>query len=446
MSRLFVRIWLTFWVVLGATFVAALAFSYAVAVGRAQDIDRLSPRAMGQAGAQALATGGEEGLRLWLLGEHNRYPELKAYVVDPTGRELSGRRPEEVAAALRTSLPGARFPAEADEAVAGRTYRFVFQRTRSLAFDLWDVLLQPWALLVLVVAISGAASALLSRHLTRPIQRLQAGARAMAAGDLQDPIGSDLTARRDELGILARDFDHMAGRLRELIAARDALLRDVSHELRAPLARLRAASELVRLKAGGPDGPLFARIEDEVERLDELIGQILRFSRLQAPLPLTISQVDLVALMEGAVEDARLEASVAGKQVLFEMAGPAVAAADPRLLRSAVENILRNAVRFTPTGGAVVATLEARAGAARIQVADGGPGVPSEELAHIFEPFHGEGTGAGLGLAITERVARLHGGSVSAANRAGGGLAVTLSLPTGDGACGYLPPRQRGRR
>jgi two-component system sensor histidine kinase CpxA len=430
LSRLFVRIWLTFWAGLAATFLAALAFSYAVAVGRAHDIDRLSPRAMAQAGARALTTGGEEGLRLWMLGEHNRYPELTTYVVDPTGRELTGRRPEDVVAALGTARAGSPFPVAVDERAGGQTYRFVFQRTRSLAFDLWDVLLQPWALLSLAVAISGLASALLSRHLTGPIQRLQGGARAMAAGDLASPIGADLTARRDELGTLARDFDHMAGRMRELIAARDAVLRDVSHELRAPLARLRAVSELMRLRAKGADDPMFDRIEGEVERLDELIGQILRFSRLQTAPPLDLQEVDLVGLLEAAVEDARLEALVGDREVRFDPPGRIVATVDGRLLRNAVENILRNAVRFTPAGGAVVACLEAQGGMARIGVSDSGPGVSPQMLPHIFEPFRGEGSGAGLGLAITERVARLHGGSVSAVNRTGGGLEVTLRLPT----------------
>jgi two-component system, OmpR family, sensor kinase len=428
-NRLFVRIWLTFWAVLAATFLATLAFSYAVAVGRARDIDRLSPRAMAQVGSQVLARGGDEALRRWLLGQHNLYPELKVYVVDPTGRELTGRRPAEVAGALAAARPGAPFPAEVDEAVAGQTYRFVFQRTRSLAFDLWDVLLQPVALLALAVVISGAAAALLARHLTRPIHRLQDGVRALAGGDLESRFGADLCARGDELGTLARDVDHMAARLRELIAARDALLRDVSHELRAPLARLRAAAELARLRGRGGDGPLFGRIEQEVERLDELIGQILRYSRLQAPLPLDLREIDLTALVEEVIEDARLEASVAGKRVVFEAVAPILLAADRPLLRSAIENILRNAIRFSPADGAVTATLATELSTVRFEVLDEGPGVAPEELSRIFDPFRGDGSSAGLGLAITERVAAMHGGVLAAANRPAGGFAVTLCLP-----------------
>jgi two-component system OmpR family sensor kinase len=429
-SPLFVRIWLTFWAVLAATFVAALAFNYALAVGRARDLERLSPPVLAEAGARALAAKGDDGLRRWLLEEHNRYPELHVLVVDPTGRELTGRTAAEVQAALTGPLGRSPFPAQVQANVAGRPYRFIFQRTRSLAFDLWDILLQPAVLAGLVVAFSGLGSAWLARGLTGPIRRLQTGVRALAAGDLESRTDARVAARADELGVLARDVDHMAGRLRELIAAREAILRDVSHELRAPLARLRATADLARHRDPAVRDDTFVRIDKEVSRLDALIGQILRFSRLEAGPDLAMTLIDLTDLVADVVEDARVEGGESGRAIAFEPTVAIRAMADKDLLRSAIENILRNALRFSPPKEAVSVRLEPEAGWAVLQVCDRGPGVAPADLPRIFDAFHGEGSGAGLGLAITRRIATLHDGDVSAMNRVGGGLTVCLRLPT----------------
>jgi two-component system, OmpR family, sensor kinase len=427
MSRLFVRIWLTFWAVLAATFVAALAIDYGLALQRARDIDRLSPQALAMSGAEAFRTGEFNGRR-WILAEHSRLPELQIMVVAPDGREITGRSPAEVAGALSSRSGASPFPAAVVERVNGQPYRFVFRRSRSLVFDLWDVLLQPWVLAGLVLVISGAGSAFLARSFTGPIRHLQARVRMIASGSLDSRMGVALTGRGDELGVLAGDIDQMADRLQALIAARDALLRDVSHELRAPLARLRAAAEL-DLQRGGREAA-FAIIDREIDRLDALIGQILRFSRLEAEPGLALEPVDLVALIEGLAEDARLEGGGADKRVTVRGGDPALLMADPRLMRSAVENVLRNAVRFSPKGGDIEIGIAVHSRHVRLQVLDGGPGVSPQDLPHIFEPFRGEGSGAGLGLAIARRIIGLHGGSISAENRpAAAGLVVTIILP-----------------
>lgn len=428
MSRLFVRIWLTFWTVLAATFLAALAIDYGLAVQRARDIDRLSPQALAAAGAQALRSGELEGHR-WIFKEHNRLPELQIMIVAPDGRELTGRSAAEVANALTPRSGGSPFPAAVEKTVNGRSYRFVFRRARSLAFDLWDVLLQPWVLGVLILVISGAGSALLARSFTGPIRRLQARVRTVAAGALESRMGAALTGRRDELGVLACDIDQMADRLQALILARDAMLRDVSHELRAPLSRLRAIADLDR--RGGNESLTLARIDREIDRLDSLIGQILRFSRLQSEAEVRRETVDLSALVEEVAADAQLEGEGGGKQVVVRINDAAMIMADANAIRSAIENVLRNAVRFSPAGGAIEVTLSAGGGQARLQVLDRGPGVRPDELAQIFEPFHGEGSGAGLGLAICRRIIDLHGGQIVAENRPGGGLEVRIILPSG---------------
>jgi len=428
-NRLFVRIWLSFWAVLAATFLAALAVDYGLALQRAREIDRLSPAVLAAQGAQTISAGGEATARHWVLMKHNLPPELEEFVVTPDGRELTGRSLAEVDRALAQPHGHSPFPAEVTEMVKGRPYRFVFQRVRSLDFDLWDVLLQPWVLAGFVLALSGAGAALLAGSLTGPIHRLQNRVRAIAEGQFESAGDPRLTARGDELGALARDLDHMAERLQALIAGREAMLRDVSHELRAPLARLRAVADLARKRG---ESPPLARIDREIDRIDALIGQILRFARLQAETDLAAEPIDLAALVEEAAADARLEGAPAGKQLRLRTGGPVPMTADPRLVRSAVENVLRNAVRFSPKGGKVEVALAAEGGQARLQVMDCGPGVRPADLPHIFEPFRGEGSGAGLGLAITRRVVTLHGGSVEAANRPGGGLIVTLVLPCAD--------------
>lgn len=426
-SGLFLRIWLSFWGVLAITFGSALAIDYALAVQRAHNIDRLSPAALAASGAQALA-GGEAAGRAWLLGEHNRAPELGILVVAPDGRELTGRAPGDIARALAEPRQASPFPAERDEIVSGRPWRFVFHRLHRLDFDAWDVLLQPWVLAGLVLALSGLGSAWLTRSITDPIRTLQRRVRNIAAGEFDPPMAPRSIGRRDEFEALARDIDDMAWRLGALIAAREAMLRDVSHELRGPLARLRATLDLARRR--GAAEASFARMDKEVDRLDTLIGQILRFSRLEAESAPARQRVDLADLASVSVEDARLEGEASGRTVAFAPDGPCPIEADPELVRSALENVLRNAVRFSPPGAAIEVTLERAEGLARLTVADRGPGVEPDLLAHVFEPFHGEGSGAGLGLAITRRIMTLHGGWVAAANREGGGLRVTLGFPS----------------
>lgn len=433
MRSLFVRIWLSFWIVLAATFAAALAISFAIAVKR-QEIDTLSPPALAAQGGQALARGGEDSLRQWLLRTHNEHPEMDVMILDPHGREIRGRAPQEVARALAAPRGAGPFPAVVDAPGPRGAYRFIFRRQRSLNFDLWDILLQPAALLGLVIVISGLGSAWLARYLADPVLRLRGGVRALAAGDLDARVGKAMGRRRDELGALARDFDAMAAELRALIASKEELLREVSHELRTPLARLRVISDLGRRHAVSPEAVGdFDLIDREIGRLDGLIGQILGFSRLEGRANRAFDPIDLAELLETAVEDARFEAEAQGKQVALELVGRPAVTGDPAQLSSAVENLLRNAIRFAPAGTAVQVVAGRRADGVHIEVRDDGPGVAPPDLPRIFQPFvRGEGSpGLGLGLAIARRIATLHGGTITAGNRPEGGFAVRLVLPAG---------------
>jgi len=288
-------------------------------------------------------------------------------------------------------------------------------------------------------------AALLARHFSRPIRSLSQAFEAAAGGDLSVRVGAAMGARSDELADLGRGFDRMTARLEALLDGQRRLLHDVSHELRSPLARLQAAIGLARQQPARQDAAL-ARIETESGRMDHLVGELLTLARLEAGMtPPRMEAVDVSELLGAIVEDARFEAGIAGATTEEEGAPARVALhldaseglmvnGDAELLHRAIENVVRNALKFTAPGSCVEVLARAAEGAVEIVVEDHGPGVPENDLARIFEPFYrSEGarnaTGHGLGLAIATYVATAHGGSIAARNRAEGGLAVTLCLP-----------------
>jgi two-component system sensor histidine kinase CpxA len=315
----------------------------------------------------------------------------------------------------------------------------------ALAFAAWVLTLRlgpearptgwhiAWGTALLV---SAGICYLLTRYLTGPVLRLRAAARRLAEGDLS-ARADDQRPRRDEIGELVRDFNFMAGRVEALVTSQRQLISDISHELRSPLARVNATLGLARQRIG--QNELFDRMERDTGRLNEMIGRILTVARLDMTTTSPeMRRTDLNALVSDIVSDAQWEASERKCRVDLVSDGDCHVDANPDLLRSAVENIVRNAVRYTTPGTAVEVQVQCRsvdAGAAVIRVSDRGPGVPAAELPNIFRPFYRvadardrKSGGVGLGLAIAERVARVHGGSVHAENRAGGGLDVVLTI------------------
>lgn len=291
--------------------------------------------------------------------------------------------------------------------------------------------------LALIVVLVGVLSWWLSRWLTSPMRALRHAARQLAGGDLEVRVDPRVTRRHDELGELARDFDAMAARLGRLVGAQRQLLRDVSHELRSPLARQMVALELARQRAGEDARDPLDRVEREAGRLEELIGRLLTLSRLEAGEGVgEPERFDLAEVVRGVAADADFEARAGGRAVTCQAPPSLELRGTAELVRSAVENVVRNAVRFTAEGSSVEVGVGTAAGSAVVTVADRGPGVPEEALERIFEPFarveaareRGAG-GAGLGLAIADRAVRLHGGTVAARNRDGGGLEIELRLP-----------------
>jgi two-component system OmpR family sensor kinase len=290
-----------------------------------------------------------------------------------------------------------------------------------------------WLLVLIGAGASLAASALLAWYLSRPIRSLRWAFRSAAQGRLDTRVRPLMKGRRDEIADLGDDFDQMAQQLQKLVGAQRRLLHDVSHELRSPLARLQAAIGLVRQSPERLEASL-ERIEREVARLDELVGELLTLARLETGAAGSAAQtVDFADLVADIAEDARFEAEAAKRRLSLRAETPVAVRGSAELLHRAVENVVRNAVKYTAEGSSVEVELSARGGRALLVVADRGPGIAPEELERVFEPFYRAASdtakGFGLGLAIAQRAVASHGGVIRAQNREGGGLRLEIELP-----------------
>jgi two-component system, OmpR family, sensor histidine kinase CpxA len=291
-----------------------------------------------------------------------------------------------------------------------------------------------WSVALLV---SGFICYLLTRYLTVPVLRLREASQHLAAGDLSTRAASGMERRRDELGSLVRDFNSMAGRIEELVSRQRQLIYDISHELRSPLARLNVALDLARQRQGSD--PAFDHMEQDLERLNEMIERLLTVAKLDpSTTPVSMSQVDLTELVSQVVRSAEFELQERDGVIRLSCQGRYLVHGNAELLHSAIENVIRNAVRYTGAGNSVDVQLEPAATPAmvRILVRDYGFGVPESELAKIFQPFYRvaddrnrETGGTGLGLAIADRVIRIHNGTITARNASPQGLEIEIRLP-----------------
>jgi two-component system sensor histidine kinase CpxA len=242
--------------------------------------------------------------------------------------------------------------------------------------------------------------------------------------------------RRDELGSLVRDFNAMAARIEALVSRQRQLIYDISHELRSPLARLNVALDLGRQRKG--NDPAFDHMEQDIECLNDMIERLLTVARLDASAPVAMAQVDLTDLVSQIVRSAEFELQERNGEIQLSSADKYFIQGNAELLHSAIENVIRNAVRYTGPGNAVDVRLEPTGtpGTIRVLVRDYGPGVPETELSKIFQPFYRVADdrnrasgGTGLGLAIADRVVRIHNGIISARNATPHGLEVEIRLP-----------------
>jgi signal transduction histidine kinase len=275
----------------------------------------------------------------------------------------------------------------------------------------------------------------LARYLSSPIQKIRRATQKLAEGELGTRVGDEVGNRRDELAVLAKDFDVMAERIESLVTSQQRLSRDVSHELRSPLARMNVALEIAKQKSNGATNPLLDRIEAESNRLNEMISRLLTLSRLETgSQDFERSEIDLKELVEHVAEDADFEANAVGKSVRITHADKCTIVGSNELVSSAVENVLRNAVRYTRDGSAVEVSLVSRNGSAVVSVRDHGGGVPDDELENLFRPFYRVGEardrssgGTGLGLAIAEQAVKAHKGQIEAKNE-DDGLVVEMKF------------------
>jgi two-component system, OmpR family, sensor kinase len=448
MGRLFWKFFISYWAaLLVAVFgVSAAAWLYVLAERNPDLSLEAGPRASFTVGSAAstLRHGGLPALRE-LMDGWGRHGTMRLFVVDSSGSDLLGRpvppdalararilveAKEEPSMVRRVSLPG------------GDTY-LLFLPTATippLERFLFGVRPPPPLALLATGAITSLAfGALLAWYVARPIRHLRSAFASVSVGRFETRIAPLIGRRRDEVADLGRDFDRMAQQLQTLTAAQRSLLHDVSHELRSPLARLQAAIGLARQNPRKLESSL-DRIEREAERLDELVGQLLTLSRLEAravggPLD-RLERTDVVDLVASIAADAAFEAEASGRAVVFTGDGEIPADVRVALLQRAVENVVRNAVKYTDEGSTVEVSVVAEPSgeALFICVADRGPGVAPAELERILEPFYrtadGQpGPGFGLGLAIARRAIEAHGGSVHARNRDGGGLVVEMRVP-----------------
>jgi two-component system sensor histidine kinase CpxA len=323
---------------------------------------------------------------------------------------------------------------------SGRNYIFATElpagpRAAAVGINRSAIILQ-WGVALLV---SGLICSLLTRYLTAPILRLQEMSKKLAAGDLSVRTHSGLAQRRDEIGDLVRDFNAMASRIEELVSRQRQLASDVSHELRSPLARLNVALDLARERKG--NDPAFGQMEEDIRLLDEMIGRLLTIAKLDISAPqVPMMEVDLAELLSQITRNAEFESREPNGGIALTSSGQCVVWGSAELLHSAIENVVRNAVRHTEKGTSVEVRMECEdlsdGPRVRLTVRDYGPGVPASELKNIFQPFYRvaeardrQSGGTGLGLAIAERVVRIHGGTIRAENAAPRGLSVEIVLP-----------------
>ena len=447
MHSLFLRIFVLFWVAMALIVGGSIAITFTVAAREYESPEAQRRPNVALQASEVLTRGGISALKQWLEKNKNSIPDRDLFVIGPDGQDILGRSLSESAARRLEFFnresgqpPPRNFRPQrtAPQIVGpdGATYTVLLVPRRPSIFGALSLPGISLTILCIALVVSAFASWWLAQHLSAPIRRIQEGARALATENLDVRVSAGLEGRKDELAVLARDFDAMADQLKSNRGAITQLLRDISHELRSPLARMRVAVGLARQPPADLARQL-DRLEREIERLDALISQVLKLARLHGTeAPYEREAFDVEEVIEEVVRDANFEGAVKNCTVELTGAANSTAHGNRELLRSAVENVLRNAVRYSPPGASVEVNVERTAAGLSILIRDRGPGVPAGDLERIFEPFYRvaesrdrDSGGEGIGLAITSQVMKAHGGTARANNHSGGGLEVRLSLP-----------------
>ena len=453
MGRLFWKIFLGLWLTLALTSgVVGLIAEQQQEKRLVQLADRAqNPRAMMDALFHALHFSGIEAAKS-ILDEQDK-ESRPILVIDSLGKELLNRPiPKKVLQRARnsTNRPKGSAPwtrkvrtPEGEPYIVFLAPRAPSQVNPPTLWRFWPRFLNS----ILGLSMVGATllfSLILAWYMSRPIRHLREATNKLASGELSTRVMNQIGNRKGEISDLGRDFDHMAEHLQGVINAQKQLLSDVSHELRSPLARLQLAIELVRQKPERTES-LLKRIYLESNRLNELVGQFLTLSRLEGDLSTeSRTQVDIGSLLEDIIESLNFQATQEEKEVRLELRADSQLSGDAELLRRAFENVIGNAVKYTPPKSVVSVTLAKSDSTITVSVSDQGPGIDESKLKTIFEPFSritnqdrfrddpaqkSDERGFGLGLTIADRAIRRHHGTIRAFNLEEGGLSIVITLP-----------------
>ena len=366
------------------------------------------------------------------------------------GMELPGQRAPTLERIIGTQIGRQYIWSVPVSSASGKRYVFLLSRPHGPNDSSWshDLLHFAFPQLPVAIVVGGLTTFVLVLLFTRPVARLRTAARELATGKLSArvvwPTSQSPLFAGDEISALIHDFNHMAERLESLVDAQKLLLRDVSHELRSPLARLSVALELAREDSDPAAAPHLERIERETERLNLLIGQLLTLSSMEALEKVeNLKPLSLNRLIERMLPDAEYEARQRQCTVAFHAEDQCIVSGNQELLYRAIENVVRNAIRFAEDGTEVEIRLRKLTGSGNrqveIEVNDRGPGIPENQRQAILRPFYrvdfarSPATGGfGVGLAIADRAVRLHRGDLCALNREGGGATFRINLPVNE--------------
>lgn len=450
MRSLYWKIFLSFWL---ATILIIITTAWVTSeIAQKSSIPAREQVFMDSYANAAVATfesGQHTALKKWLT-QTGDAKKMTMYLLCSTGEIIGNQHPPDIIKRITAELVddqlvegmlkfGDIIVSHEILSTTGRAYRLAAVSEKPLS----HFVIIPWAgltiRLTIAIVISGLICYMLSIYLTQPLRSLGMAAKSIATGKLNTRVGHFKGHTRDEIAELSSEFDRMAEQLEDLIHSKERLLQDISHELRSPLARLQIAIELGRQQSKHLAEKEFDRMEVECLRLNTLIGEILQFARLDKSVDeLALTNVNIPQLLEKIISDAHFEFGTQQSLIQLEHTFSCDLWVDERLIYRAIENIIRNAIRFSPINKMVTVSLSTNQTATEllIEINDEGPGVPEEQLETIFNPFYRVDSsrekktgGYGLGLAIAQKSIQLHQGTIVASNRVNGGLCVSIMLP-----------------